>query len=202
MSFHHLEAVIAAAMDRAERMKGPVVSNVRAGTILSTWEVIGALREDLRELNLPEQRMFADALGSVCHHPRCDEHPAVVLCPGHLAENVRDKVREVLTAEAESRAQERRKREDELEDQAVVYYLQRPDGLIKIGFSGVYERRFRDLNRDHGPLTELATHAGGRQAEGAIHRQFHADRVVGEWFRPSAALLSHVARVKHRRDAA
>jgi hypothetical protein len=76
-----------------------------------------------------------------------------------------------------------------------VYYVQRPDGLIKIGTSRMVTVRLETLAREHGPLTLMATHGGGHKEETGIHREFKALRVEGEWFRPELALLMHIKKV-------
>jgi hypothetical protein len=81
-----------------------------------------------------------------------------------------------------------------------VYYVQRSDGLIKIGYSSQLGSRLGSLRLAHGPLTLLATHKGGRPAEDAQHEQFREHRVVGEWFRPVPELLAHIARINARRS--
>lgn len=82
---------------------------------------------------------------------------------------------------------------------AAVYYVQRGDGLIKIGFTTNWQQRFPSLKREHGPLDLLATHKGGRRAEGVQHERFKEHRVVGEWFYPAPELLDHIARISARR---
>lgn len=76
-----------------------------------------------------------------------------------------------------------------------VYYVQRTDGLIKIGYTSQLRNRMSALRAEFGPLTQLAVHAGGYKAEQSMHRKFAAHRVRGEWFRPSADLLAHIARI-------
>lgn len=71
---------------------------------------------------------------------------------------------------------------------ACVYYIQRQDGLIKIGYSGNFAARLNSLTKEHGPLVVLATEAGDYDQEKFRHRQFAKFRVEGEWFKPSAKL--------------
>lgn len=83
---------------------------------------------------------------------------------------------------------------------STVYYVQRIDDLVKIGYTGRDLRyRLSNLRGDHGPLKVLATHKGGRAAEKAQHARFAALRVFGEWFRPEPALLAHIAHINSRR---
>lgn len=68
--------------------------------------------------------------------------------------------------------------------------MERPDGLVKIGFSAAPDERAKLLRSQHKGATIIKTFEGGRAVEAKIHRQFDSDRVEGEWFRPSAALLA------------
>lgn len=86
---------------------------------------------------------------------------------------------------------------------SVVYYIQRTsDGLIKIGFTTNLTERLGSLVREFGPLTVLSHHQGYRGIERVMHKRFAADRVEGEWFTPSSALLTHVAATRKRMLAA
>ena len=76
-----------------------------------------------------------------------------------------------------------------------VYFIQAGEGgPIKIGHAANVRRRVAGL-RTACPTEILARGyiAGDEQTERALHRQFNDDRVRGEWFRPSAALLAVVA---------
>jgi len=77
-----------------------------------------------------------------------------------------------------------------------VYYVQREDGLIKIGTSRTTASRLAYLAREYGPLSLMAFHGGGRQEEAAAHRAFKALRVEGEWFRPGLPLLEHIVEIR------
>jgi len=86
---------------------------------------------------------------------------------------------------------------------SVVYYVQRSsDGLIKIGFTTNLTNRLRTLVREFGPLVVLGHHQGHRGIERSMHKRFAADRVEGEWFTPSDALLAHVTETQKRMAAA
>lgn len=82
---------------------------------------------------------------------------------------------------------------------SMVYYVQREDGLIKIGMSRDCPVRLETIARQHGPLDLLAVHGGARQEEAAVHRAFKALRVEGEWFRPELPLLEHIVKVRKKR---
>lgn len=68
-----------------------------------------------------------------------------------------------------------------------VYFAER-DGLIKIGCSDSPKVRVGAL---HARL--LAVIPGRYPEERQIHNRFAADRVDGEWFRPSAELVAFIA---------
>jgi hypothetical protein len=85
----------------------------------------------------------------------------------------------------------------------VVYYLRRPNGDIKIGKAssadprirnGLKERIYR-ISEPGETLELLAFEPGYDTLERLRHLEFSACRVAptGEWFRPSSALLRHVA---------
>lgn len=84
---------------------------------------------------------------------------------------------------------------------SVVYYVQRGDGMIKIGYSGNLKSRLSSLQREHGRLEVLATHRGARDAEVWQHRAFAHLRIhpQREWFRPGDDLLEFIDKVNARR---
>lgn len=76
-----------------------------------------------------------------------------------------------------------------------VYFMQQRAGeeLIKIGFSDLPDRRLSTVRRDEQePVVILAVIDGGREVERMLHKQLDADRVRGEWFRPSDRVLEMV----------
>jgi hypothetical protein len=77
---------------------------------------------------------------------------------------------------------------------SVVYYLRRPTGPIKIGFSAFLSRRLKKLTSEHGELLVLATEPGGWNEEQARHKRFDHLRINPnrEWFRSGADLLAHI----------
>jgi len=85
---------------------------------------------------------------------------------------------------------------------SVVYYLRRPDGAVKIGFSKNLTHRIERLEKVYGPLTLLAKEPGGKTAETARHRRFQHLQITDapswqgtEWFRPAGELLAHIEAV-------
>jgi hypothetical protein len=79
---------------------------------------------------------------------------------------------------------------------SVVYYVQRSDGLIKIGTSRQLAARLITLKREHGELTLMAVHGGAHKEENAAHTQFRELRVEGEWFRAEVPLVEHIAKMR------
>lgn len=75
-----------------------------------------------------------------------------------------------------------------------VYYLRSSiTGDIKIGYSGAVRTRVRKIAYQHGPVELLATEPGGWYEEHQRHGEFAHLRTSGEWFRPAADLLAHIA---------
>ena len=75
----------------------------------------------------------------------------------------------------------------------IVYYLERGDGLIKIGTTGNYVQRHGSLRAKFGPLALLAWEPGSYELEKARHQWFMWERPgKSEWFEPSAVLIRHV----------
>jgi hypothetical protein len=74
----------------------------------------------------------------------------------------------------------------------VVYFIQGVEGgLIKIGHTIQLVVRFKQLEDETGrKLTVLGILEGNRVKERELHVLFADDRVEGEWFRPSEALLT------------
>jgi len=77
----------------------------------------------------------------------------------------------------------------------MVYFIQcGNDGPIKIGKSIDPVRRLQILALSApSKLRLLATIPGSRDEESRLHRQFAEDRLYGEWFHPSPALLALIA---------
>ncbi len=78
----------------------------------------------------------------------------------------------------------------------MIYFLQDPsDNAIKIGFtaSDTPEGRIRACQTGNPrPLALLATIPGDEAAERGLHQTFTGDRLHGEWFRPSPAVLAFI----------
>lgn len=76
-----------------------------------------------------------------------------------------------------------------------VYFLQRPDGAVKIGRSINVEKRRNTLQKSAGmTLTILATLPGaGHKTETEYHQRFKHLRMEGEWFSPGQELMDAIA---------
>lgn len=76
---------------------------------------------------------------------------------------------------------------------SVVYYLQRADNAIKIGFTHL-TARLKTLTNEHGALALLATELGGWHLEQTRHLSFADLRISPntEWFQPGEALMAHI----------
>jgi hypothetical protein len=78
-------------------------------------------------------------------------------------------------------------------DNRRVYFVQRPDGHIKIGVSCDTKKRVRGLETQGGhALKHLGEMAGGLDAEGWLHDRFASARRIGEWFEPTEELLAFI----------
>jgi hypothetical protein len=79
----------------------------------------------------------------------------------------------------------------------VVYFVQAATGQIKIGTTAYLERRLAIL-RGQSPveITLLANVSGKRVDEYALHTQFAAHRLHGEWFEPHPDILAEIDRVR------
>lgn len=71
-----------------------------------------------------------------------------------------------------------------------IYFVQIVTGPIKIGFTTNLEGRLEALRTaSPGGLTLLTTICGTLGAESYLHHMFAKDRISGEWFTPTTALL-------------
>lgn len=81
------------------------------------------------------------------------------------------------------------------DDGASVIYFVGPDGGdIKIGITSNFQTRLRSLKTGSSrPLCVLLVMPGTIDDERALHDRFAADRLHGEWFKRSAALMEFIA---------
>lgn len=83
-----------------------------------------------------------------------------------------------------------------------VYFIQAPNGAIKIGKAVDLRRRIVQLqgaNPDR--LSLLGAFLAQEGHEDLVHQHFWRDRIRGEWFRPSPALVGLIESLE-RTDAA
>lgn len=88
-------------------------------------------------------------------------------------------------------------REINREQIPLVYFLQRSNGDIKIGYASNFMDRISNLSRRQGTLTLLAAEPGAAERERELHDRFVACRISrpAEWFRPDALLLEYIESV-------
>lgn len=73
-----------------------------------------------------------------------------------------------------------------------IYFLRRPDGAIKIGFTAAptAQTRLRAAQTFHDvELEVLAEASGSAVADAALRAHFAASNIRGEWFRPTPELM-------------
>lgn len=98
-----------------------------------------------------------------------------------------------LMAQSRKSAVEDEKRS---ENGSLVYFIKRPDGCIKIGYSHDPIQRKSQLQTQYEcEMTLLATIKGARIKEREMHEHFASFRVSGEWFEPSDELISFIDKV-------
>lgn len=76
-----------------------------------------------------------------------------------------------------------------------VYFVEREDGAVKIGFTDAPERRIAQLRREYGKLELLAVIPGSIEVERALHKRFNPDALGAEWFRHSLNLRAFIEQV-------
>lgn len=133
--------------------------------------------------------------------PLCSQHHSAVYGYWQARNATPTTPREVLcpNCDPEVRLHEvlhqRRILETKRRRESCVYYIQRGDGLIKIGRSANVEQRMAVLRRAHGEIRLLATEPGYQEQEQARHQRFARYREHYEWFRPGPHLMNHIARL-------
>jgi hypothetical protein len=88
----------------------------------------------------------------------------------------------------------------------MIYYAQREDGPIKIGY-GQNPDRIRDRIRRFQTASPeqvvlLGAHPGGTSLERELHERFAALHISGEWFQAGPDLVAHIEAEVHPMDAA
>lgn len=102
--------------------------------------------------------------------------------PEHERQEMVTDRRERELVHIQMEADHRRAVEQRRRDLGLIYYVQRADGLIKIGTTWKLRHRMSQLRREHGDLQLLLAHSGGYEAERSLHDRFGELRVTGEWF--------------------
>lgn len=76
----------------------------------------------------------------------------------------------------------------------MVYFVQdMRRHRIKIGYTQSMASRLQTLKSEFSLVRVLTTTEGMREREQELHRQFHEDRIEGEWFRMSDAICRFVS---------
>ena len=71
-----------------------------------------------------------------------------------------------------------------------IYFVEREDGAIKIGWSSDVMRRVAELRKKFGTAAQLlACYPGDKPDELRLHDDFRASLIGDEWFRPDERLL-------------
>lgn len=71
-----------------------------------------------------------------------------------------------------------------------VYVAQRPDGLVKVGYSRWPGDRIRRLECAHGELYVWALIPGTKETEAELHSRWSHLHIGHEWFRADEDLLT------------
>jgi hypothetical protein len=75
----------------------------------------------------------------------------------------------------------------------VIYFIEFPDGNIKIGTAKNLHTRLRDQGLEEGRFKVLGVHEGGRHLEGILHGRFDHLRIGRkERFKPDDDLLKYI----------
>jgi len=79
---------------------------------------------------------------------------------------------------------------------AVLYFAQRHDGAIKLGWTSDVIRRVSELRRDCGQAVHLrACWPGRKPDELRLHEKLQPYRLHGEWYRDAPEVLGMIASV-------
>lgn len=81
-----------------------------------------------------------------------------------------------------------------------VYFIQgQCGGAIKIGYSASPEKRLKELQTGYpDTLMILLMLPGSESTERALHREFEASRLQGEWFRPDEYVIKRIKELKSK----
>ncbi len=85
------------------------------------------------------------------------------------------------------------------ERRSVVYFAQREDGPIKIGFSSDVMRRVFELRRYvRRPVELLACFPGAKPDELRLHERFAEFALGGEWYDAQPPLVEYIDSLRER----
>jgi len=82
-----------------------------------------------------------------------------------------------------------------------IYFVQRADGLIKVGFSDDFENRFDRLSKSHPGLKVIRVIEGDRRREKSFHHALRSHHEYGEWFRPEPEVFDFIENVEDGNSA-
>lgn len=85
------------------------------------------------------------------------------------------------------------------ERSSLVYFAEREDGVIKIGFTSDVGRRLSELRKKYRSTMDLlACYPGSKPDELALHERFAPYALGDELFEPAPELLEFIASLKGR----
>jgi T5orf172 domain len=80
-----------------------------------------------------------------------------------------------------------------------IYFIEREDGAIKIGWSSDVMRRVAEIRKVFATSAQLlACYPGDKPDELRLHDTFKASLIGDEWFRPDEDLLAFIDALKER----
>lgn len=107
----------------------------------------------------------------------------------------------ITPAEADAWIAERFKgrRSIAFQRKGVVYFIEREDGAIKIGWSSDVMRRLQEIRKEYLSACQLiACYPGNKTDELRLHATFSDCRIAEEWFRPEEHLQAFIAALGQR----
>lgn len=116
------------------------------------------------------------------------------LCERHgrqLDQRVEGRVRAAASAARSAVVEERALLRRRRQTREVVYFVERPNGDVKIGFTARLSARIPAIAAYEGDVRLIGLRRGGRRMERYLHEKLAEDRIGrSEWFRPSAAVIA------------
>lgn len=155
----------------------------------------------------PDSRYFWVALERVGERPRRESTHILHDAPSPAQQHLNRKVAEEYYVERMRQLAEQRKRplppRAESTGLVFIYFVRFGlTGNIKIGRTVNLKGRLQVMQVSHPEVIQvLAIGVGDVHTESAIQRRFKADRVRGEFFRPSPALMAFIDDVRRATPA-